>query len=150
MKERKPSDPDHRPITPEKVAHWVEAQEGGRMPTIAVSGSRELLTLHDQQVIRAELVTHIGVIIHVGDCPTGVDAFMRDVWHKNIRKDFKADWNFGKRGGPERNGRMLIGVSVLLAFPGPKSKGTLDAIKQAIANGIETHVFPIGGQGKED
>ncbi len=92
------------------------------MPTIAVSGSRELLTLHDQQVIRAELVTHIGVIIHVGDCPTGVDAFMRDVWHKNIRKDFKADWNFGKRGGPERNGRMLIGVSVLLAFPGPKSQ----------------------------
>ena len=118
------------------------------MPTIAVSGSRERLTLHDEQAIRAELVKFVGVIIHVGDCPTGVDAFIREVWPKSIRKDFCADWGFGKRAGPERNGRMLNGVSVLLAFPGPKSKGTLDAIKQAIANGIETHVFPIGEAGE--
>ena len=113
------------------------------MPTIAVSGSRNPMTLHDEQLVRAELMKYFGFTIHVGDCPTGLDSYIRGIWNTKMLQVFEADWTRGKRGGPERNERMLRGVSALIAFPGVNSRGTKNAIDQAIAKGIETHVFPL-------
>jgi len=114
------------------------------MPTIAVSGSRDPLTLHDEQLIRARLFGWYSYTVQCGDCPTGVDAFVREIVKADWLYVFEADWSKGKQAGPERNARMLEAVDALIAFPGPKSKGTKNAIEQAIAKAIETHVFPIG------
>jgi hypothetical protein len=38
---------------------------------------------------------------------------------------------------------MLRGCSMLIAFPAKGSRGTMNAIEQAIRAGIETHVYPL-------
>lgn len=44
--------------------------------------------------------------IYVGDCPTGLDAMVRERFP--FAKVFKADWDkFGKAAGPMRNESML-------------------------------------------
>lgn len=78
-----------------------------------------------------------GVI--VGDCPTGVDLYVR-AWCRMKGVDFtifKADWDsFGLSAGPKRNFEMVkfgskLGA-ILIAFKG--NKGTADCVRVAKAN----------------
>jgi hypothetical protein len=82
-------------------------------------------------------------IVVVGDCPTGVDAIVRDYARKHNRdlEVFCADWKrHGRKAGPIRNGEMVRatvaegGAVRCLAFPG--GNGTSDCIRQAKAAGV--------------
>ena len=113
--------------------------------TIAVSGTRRPLTEAEQVRVRYILSDYADHVLHVGDCPTGVDAFIRAYWPENQRQDFIADWTKGLSAGPIRNGRMLQGCEILIAFPDEAhSPGTMNAIEQAIRAGLEVHVYPLG------
>jgi len=112
--------------------------------TIAVSGVRRPLTRAEENLVRSILTAHSERTVHVGDCPTGVDKFVRDYCSADRVKVFAADWTRGQSAGPIRNGRMLKGCEILIAFPGAAhSPGTRNAIEQAIRAGIETHVYPL-------
>lgn len=53
-----------------------------------------------------------------------------------------ADWSRGRRGGPERNDRMLaMNPDHVYAIPDKKSIGTWDTINKAIKKGIPTTVI---------
>ena len=71
--------------------------------------------------------------IHVGDCK-GIDT-LTIKWCKENDIEYKvheAKWNeHGRAAGPIRNGQMIKLVDTLIAFPGPTSTGTQDAIRQA-------------------
>lgn len=55
---------------------------------------------------------------------------------------FKADWSRGKRGGPERNQRMIDEgrPDLVIAFPG--KEGTANMVRQARAYRIEVREIP--------
>lgn len=75
--------------------------------------------------------------IHVGDCKTGVDEWVRAYVKKyNIpHKYFVADWdNYGLKAGPLRNIEMMKNSDRLLAFPRETSKGTKQAIEWWLKN----------------
>lgn len=118
---------------------------------IAVSGTRRPLTRAEEHRIRV-ILDSAARPLHVGDCPTGVDAFVRSMFltSTNQVQVFEADWWRGQGAGPIRNGRMLRGCVALIAFPavGRQSRGTLNTIQQAIRAGIETHVYPLGEVGE--
>lgn len=112
---------------------------------IAVSGWRGALSEEDRLKVYSVLRPYSGLTWNVGDCPTGVDAYVRERFQGENIKVYIADWEaLGRRAGPERNLRMLAGATVLVAFPGPNSPGTWNAFQAAIRRGIETHVYPIG------
>lgn len=71
--------------------------------------------------------------IHVGDC-TGIDA-LAIRWAEEHGIEYKvheAHWDkYGNAAGPARNSEMIALVDTLVAFPGPFSKGTRDAINKA-------------------
>jgi len=115
--------------------------------TIAVSGTRRPLTPAEEQRIYEELIRYEPAMLHVGDCPTGVDAFVRSWWPDALLSVFDADWTRGLSAGPIRNARILKDCKILIAFPaaGRQSKGTMNAIEQAIRAGLEVHVYPLGG-----
>lgn len=84
--------------------------------------------------------------IVVGDCPTGVDEFVRR-WQLTVKEDrlasmdncwpkievYEADWDeYGKAAGPIRNGEMLednTDADFVVVFPG--GNGTKDCARQA-------------------
>lgn len=80
-------------------------------------------------------------VIGVGDCPTGVDYFVRS-WVVNQElppeiKVYKADWDtHGRAAGPIRNKAMIDGENpwFCLAFPG--GRGTENCVKQCKEAGI--------------
>lgn len=49
---------------------------------------------------------------------------------------YRADWSWGKRGGPQRNAKMLreFGPDLVVAFPG--GNGTADCVRRALRLGI--------------
>lgn len=108
---------------------------------IIVTGGRDY---HHVALVQ-QLLNSLGpTVIGVGDCPTGVDEFVRD-WVKKMEEDgrapfltvYKADWKtHGKAAGPIRNKAMIDGEApwFCLAFPG--GKGTEDCIKQCKKAGI--------------
>lgn len=101
---------------------------------VAITGSRDRgLTAIEMNLIRRICGPSSPI---VGDCPTGVDCDIRKMYGDDARV-FKADWDsFGNGAGPERNGRMVRQAVVLLAFPGPASKGTWDCVRQAQDYGL--------------
>lgn len=81
----------------------------------------------------------------VGDCPSGVDKFVREVCadHTIVVDIFEAEWNtYGKGAGHKRNGVMVSQQPELCyAFrdEGP-SPGTDDCVRQAMAAGVSTYI----------
>lgn len=84
--------------------------------------------------------------VFVGDCKTGADAYALQ-WCRETQtpcRVFEADWSIGRRGGPERNRRMIqaaleTGERVLvLAFPqrGAKNLGTMGCVRLARQHGL--------------
>ena len=102
-------------------------------------------------------------IVFVGDA-TGVDAWIRDFCKKReircvvyaANNKFSDDilpvvhtsnWDVdGRAAGPIRNNIMLKGADRLVAFWNGKSKGTLDAIKQATKLGLPVFIVPLSGE----
>jgi len=92
--------------------------------------------------------------IFAGDAP-GVDKIAQLWWANGAQVDlriFEADWKLlGKAAGPERNERMVAAALAFrdthrligLAFPGPKSSGTWDCVRQMRAAGIEVHTWEM-------
>lgn len=87
--------------------------------------------------------------IRVGDCPTGLDSIVRDLWESAMV--YEADWSrHGKAAGPIRNREMLTEfrpdedyvrhVDLLIAFPG--NAGTADCVRQARELGIPVLMVP--------
>lgn len=127
---------------------------------ILVTGTRNELSYAGEVLvggtIQNDINSHICTtmpdftILH-GACPTGVDQFVDDVFYPCWQ--FPADWQkLGKSAGPTRNQAMVetakrfqeYGHSVVCyAFPGPKSRGTIDCLSRAERAGIETIEIPL-------
>lgn len=75
----------------------------------------------------------------------GVDTVGRHEWRSYGKTDkpFEADWKqYGNEAGGIRNQEMVDeGPQVCLAFPGPKSIGTWDAVRRAKQAKIKTFVL---------
>ena len=92
---------------------------------------------------------HGEITVVCGDCKTGADKMTRlwvEVDHGRGRElyVFQADWSGGKKGGPERNQRMVDrgGAKECLAFWDGKSRGTLDCLSRAVRAGIPVRIIP--------
>ena len=124
---------------------------------VAISGSR---TFPDRHLVERVIERRLwaGDFIVIGDAPAGVDLFAweylkrqgihRAHWQREI-----ARWKeFGIPAGHERNGRMLRDADELIAIyaPGPLTRGTTDAVEQALAKGIPVHVYHEGQWQKSD
>lgn len=87
------------------------------------------------------------VIVHGG--AKGADRIADDLaWDYGFRTVvYAADWKtHGKAAGPIRNQQMLdAGADLVLAFPLPGSKGTLDMIHRAKRAGVDVRVFSPSG-----
>lgn len=85
---------------------------------------------------------HGVTVVHGG--ATGAD-YIAGVYAKRLGftvEVHEADWSKGKRGGPERNQKMVdLGADICLAFPLPDSTGTLDCMNKAAQAGIPVVVF---------
>lgn len=84
--------------------------------------------------------------IIVGDNPDGADKYVTD--YAQFRKFEliieEADWDkYGKKkAGPIRNRKLLEHEpNLVLAFPHPDSKGTIDCLNAAIRMNIPVEVF---------
>lgn len=92
--------------------------------------------------------------VRVGDCPSGVDKFVRALLTE-MRASlcvWTADWSrYGKQAGPVRNQAMLLGIgcgdmaNLLIALPEPGSypargSGTWGCIGEAWRLGIEVRM----------
>jgi hypothetical protein len=75
----------------------------------------------------------------------GVDTEGKEIWREMGLKDkpFEADWDrYGKPAGGIRNQEMVDeGPEICLAFPGPESIGTWDAVRRAKKANIKTFVL---------
>lgn len=121
---------------------------------IAFSGSRIYSPKRAaavREVLKELYLQHwMSLVIHVGDCPSGVDAVVASECIKqNIAYHrFVADWRkHGPSAGPKRNAEMLKDCSELHAFPcAPEegeSRGTRDAIEQATKRRLRVVVHEV-------
>lgn len=80
------------------------------------------------------------VVVH-GQCPYGGVDLYAEQWAIAKGHSFEAHPARvvnGKILGPERNAKMVkLGADVCFAFPGPRSRGTVDCMKKAEKAGIE-------------
>lgn len=93
----------------------------------------------DDRIMVEELLETLNPkCIYVGDCPTGLDRFVRD-FCEELRPDinivvYHANWEKHKKAaGPIRNGIMLDEAgddALVFAFKG--GRGTADCVRQAI------------------
>lgn len=105
---------------------------------IAFTGGRENKLGPDEEafLIALEGGMKYTATFHVGDA-NGVDLSVRGVCVRRgyDYRIFHADWNeHGKAAGPIRNGEMIKGTDLLIAYPG--GKGTQNCVAQAEAIGI--------------
>ncbi len=112
---------------------------------LAVSGSRGITDASLVQAAVRWAMSDVGAtVVHVGDCPRGVDPRVVAYAKGNgiEHRVFRADWDrHGKPAGPIRNREMLQGANALLAVWDGKSRGTLNAIKTAEAMRLPVVIF---------
>lgn len=115
---------------------------------IAFSGSRRIEPTYNDLYSALEMVMAGREIFYdclVGDCPTGVDKYIRE--YNFNHQTYIAGWSrHGKAAGPMRNQAMIDDADALVAFPCPQSKGTWDAIRKATKKGIPVVIIPIGNE----
>lgn len=112
---------------------------------IAFSGCRSaFVTPRIAEIVSEEVAP--GDEVLVGDCPTGIDLFIREYFKQEgiSTTVFVADWdNHGKAAGPIRNGEMTKHADLLIALWDGKSKGTLSAITCATQHGVPVKIYPL-------
>lgn len=111
--------------------------------TYIFTGGRDYKNQSKVFDIMNQFISHLDTVV-VGDCPTGLDQFVRD-WiamtnHFNY-KIYVADWDkFGRSAGPKRNKKMIDEMyknspfTILLAFPG--QRGTRNCINNALSKNM--------------
>lgn len=111
---------------------------------VIISGTRE--GVPDEKILQRMMLLPDGCTIIEGGA-RGVDRQAAGIVERAPHKKFKhecfpADWEtYGKVAGPIRNQRMLdAGADLVLAFPGPASKGTWDMVRRAEKAGIVVEV----------
>lgn len=103
------------------------------MSIVAITGGRDHRVTNEEAAHLTSLLSQLdGNVIAVGDCPTGVDAWIRD-WAQAGDMEyyvFAAIWTmFKKAAGPIRNAEMMEYADCLIAFPG--DRGTASCIREA-------------------
>jgi hypothetical protein len=141
-------------------------QVGARPTVIAFTGTRTHCNAED----RGEIVFTLHRIlaehrllyppgVRVGDCKTGVDAFVRRLFGEGsiysnteltvVEVDPAIKW---PAAGPERNSRIIDKSpnlpDLLLSFPrrGRANKGTIDCTTKAIRAGVDILVTYLGAR----
>jgi hypothetical protein len=112
------------------------------MTTISVSGSRNF---NNRDYLNSVLNYYSSSIslVKVGDAK-GLDSMViqycqeRSIPYQVLIADWKTH---GKAAGPIRNIEIINGTTLLLAFPAPDSKGTINAMNYAFKSGISVHVY---------
>lgn len=117
---------------------------------ILVTGTRQRLTNEDKQTIKYAMSYHLldpDTSLVIGDCPTGVDAYVAKLWEAQYKKveRFIADWDtYGKAAGPYRNKAMVDSApDYYLAFPKGNSKGTYNCVLLANRADIKGEVIKL-------
>lgn len=130
----------------------LDMLERWRTRVALITGTREPVPEAEAHLIRAAV--EWADIVIVGDCPTGVDAFARDLCEGvTAISVHKADWTgLGKAAGPQRNAAMVREAQAhargratvrCFAFPSKGSRGTWDCLRQAADAGIRGRVEPL-------
>lgn len=93
------------------------------------------------------------VVVH-GACPTGADDHARH-WaaSRGVPQEPYPARDFGPWPwcGPRRNTHMVrLGGDLVIAFPGPKSRGTWDCVRKARAAGIPVEIHPWQPEPEEE
>jgi hypothetical protein len=110
---------------------------------IAISGCR---TARWKDYSKLEAFVPQADCILVGDCPTGVDHYVRQWCSDNFYavRVFGANWiEFKDGAGPIRNRAMVKEADLLIAFWDGKSRGTLSAIKEAALIRVPVRIYPV-------
>lgn len=114
---------------------------------VIIAGGRDVYDYDFVKQAIEEGIASLGITVTevVSGKAPGVDT-LGEQWAEENGipiKDFPADWNrLGKAAGPIRNGEMAKYGEVLICVPAPASKGSIDMIKQANANGLKVFVKP--------
>ncbi len=104
------------------------------MKVVVVTGSRDWA---DAEAVFMRLSREPGGTHFIdGGCETGVDLMVRDYCQQSGRMNSTmwAPWRaFQRKAGPIRNGWMLkvYKPDLVIAFPLPQSRGTVDCMDQA-------------------
>ena len=119
------------------------------------TGSRRLEP-HEEEFVRqeVELTCILGYDIYVGDCPTGVDAVVRQAVTEQQGETrmwiFEADWKtYGRSAGFWRNRAMLDAALdaddhvTVIGFPRLGGSDTQHCLKLAIDKGMALTVYPV-------
>jgi len=110
---------------------------------VVITGSRDWAAL--SAVYEAIADTPEYAMFMQGGCETGADLFARMACEKSRRPMWTEDalWDLYKlAAGPIRNRKMLdYKPDLVIAFPLPGSKGTVDCMKEAKFRGIEVRVI---------
>lgn len=125
---------------------------------VIVTGSRDTTDAQDAYVHRklaelhAYVLDKIGprlLVVVQGECPYGgVDLAARR-WALATdgaeNEGHPADWDRrGDKAGPERNTKMIRrGAHLVMALPGPYSRGTWDCLRKAVSAGIPPRLYPL-------
>lgn len=119
-----------------------------------VTGSRTCTLEQAEQVVRVlstvvnSLAEFQDVIIVHGQCPKGGVDLVAHLWaveNAATPEPHPADWKrHGRAAGAIRNTEMVkLGADLCLAFPGPRSTGTWDCVRKAVAAGIPAQIYPL-------
>ena len=107
---------------------------------LMVTGSRHW---DNYEIVHRELAKIMPTEIIEGGAP-GLDTLAKQwgVLNGIPVIEVEAQWKtYGKKAGPLRNGWMLdLEPDLVIGFPMPDSRGTWDAINQAVHRGIDTIV----------
>lgn len=127
---------------------------------LVITGTREPLSFAEQSTIWGAVGRTVAGYrtwqVFVGDCPTGVDAWVFDALRRTKStktRVFYADWRaYPKAAGPIRN-RAMVDAAVdkarddavvkVLAFPKGKSSGTRNCIGLARKAGLNIEVTEL-------
>lgn len=113
------------------------------MKRVAFTGGRNYLNVTFVRTILELLCEVADIEVHVGDCQTGADNYVRQWCFDCLPSDrtvvHKAHWDvLGKAAGPMRNSKVVENADLLVAFAG--DKGTQDCIEKARARNIPVFV----------
>ena len=117
---------------------------------VLVTGSRDGMSAAAaswlKERLRGLVAEHDEVTLIEGGAG-GVDAQASEIAEAlEIRQErHMALWGtYGKAAGPIRNQEMLdSGVDLVLAFPGPQSRGTRDMVRRSKSANIPVQVFEL-------